>query len=392
MRRFFKSFTSSSDSGPVQTISGNNASDPMREKDVVNVKHTSKNFQFAFKKDGIANNEVTLGEVRRLVAEKTGVKAGKVKITCNGRRLEEDDKSLQQLGVEHNAWLVAVTPAAKTGGAAEIGDVAAEIAKKNLSPEQEKIQKIDTVLSRIEKELVPGVIDFITEKQMVRIRGVEKKWEDAFAILDEYLLQEQLSGLDGVYPKKTEKLARQKKRQATAFTQGHQTAMDFVRKLKKAATSAEVEEIAKDWDLGRRKAVMKEAVKVGMDDSTVEEGLKKSKWGRRVEREQKEALVADGMEGEDLREMVENRWEKEVDRGLFNVLGGTKDDKEIDGALKKLLKDPAGEQMLKEAIMKVLEDGEIDKAVKVARRDEEIRGQIEKYRVKLGNPGNQASL
>ncbi|KAI5816834.1 hypothetical protein BZA77DRAFT_246278, partial [Pyronema omphalodes] len=111
MRRFFKSFTNS-DSGPVQTISGNNASDPMREKDVVNVKHTSKNFQFAFKKDGIANNEVTLGEVRRLVAEKTGAKVGKVKITCNGRRLEEDDKPLQQLGVEHNAWLVAVTPAA----------------------------------------------------------------------------------------------------------------------------------------------------------------------------------------------------------------------------------------------------------------------------------------
>jgi len=108
MRRFLGLGGGRSPPARTGPISGDNSVDPYRPEDVLTVKHGANEYLFKYPTNTIATHALNIGHLRDKVAEITGVDVKRLSLICAGRQLKDDNITLQMLGIEHGAKVLAV--------------------------------------------------------------------------------------------------------------------------------------------------------------------------------------------------------------------------------------------------------------------------------------------
>jgi hypothetical protein len=200
-------------------ISGNNAVDPYRPEDVITIKHANNEYLFKYPVNTIASHALNVGHLRDKCAEITGVDPKRLTLICAGRQLKDDNATLQTLGIEHGAKILAVgsnvpppsAPKHKEGP----GPLPREPARSP-EPPRGPAEKIKAVRDHVTTKLLPLVNDFINGK------GTEKR-VDTHRRLGETIMAELLK-LDGVETEDPEIRARRK--ELVKDIQGYLDALD----------------------------------------------------------------------------------------------------------------------------------------------------------------------
>jgi hypothetical protein len=180
-------------------ISGNNAVDPHRAEDILTIKHGANEYLFKYPVNTIASHALNVGHVRDKCAEITGVHAKCLSLVCAGRQLKEkeDSVTLQILGIEHGATILAMG-----SGAAP--------PRPSPSPQPKPIrlgpaETIEAVREHVVTTLLPLVNDFISGQG----GEMADKREDTHRRLGETIMAELLK-LDGVETEDPQVRARRK--------------------------------------------------------------------------------------------------------------------------------------------------------------------------------------
>ncbi|KAA8914562.1 BAG domain-containing protein [Sphaerosporella brunnea] len=195
-------YSSPAHTGP---ISGNNAVDPYRAEDVLTIKHGSNEYLFKYPVNTIASHVLTVGHLREKCAEVTGVDPKRLSLICAGRKLNDDEATLQSIGIEHGGKILAMGSNAPPPNKPTRNSDAAAAASSSTpppaatpSPQPQKpkppvgpAEKIETVRGHVISTLLPLVHDFIAGK------GDENKRDDMHRRLTETIMAEVLK-LDGV--------------------------------------------------------------------------------------------------------------------------------------------------------------------------------------------------
>ena len=186
-------------SGP---ISGDNSVDPYRPEDVLTVKHGSNEYLFKYPTNTISTHALNVGHLRDKVAEITGVDVKRLSLICAGRQLKDDSITLQTLGIEHGAKILAVgTNAAPPLRPTPKAAATPPPPKAALGPSE----KIEAVRDHVATTLFPLVDKFIAGE------GAEspEKRADMHRRLGETIMGELLK-LDGVETEDPKIRARRK--------------------------------------------------------------------------------------------------------------------------------------------------------------------------------------
>ncbi|KAI5853485.1 BAG domain-containing protein [Tricharina praecox] len=185
-------------------ISGDNSVDPYRPEDVLTVKHGANEYLFKYPTNTIATHALNVGHLRDKVAEITSVDVKRLSLICAGRQLKDDNVTLQTLGIEHGAKILAVGTNSAPPSRPGPNTAAATLPpppKVKLGPSE----KIEAVRDHVVATLFPLVDDFIAGD------GAEspEKRADIHRRLGETIMGELLK-LDGVETEDPKIRARRK--------------------------------------------------------------------------------------------------------------------------------------------------------------------------------------
>ncbi|KAF8251831.1 hypothetical protein K440DRAFT_637067 [Wilcoxina mikolae CBS 423.85] len=198
-------------------ISGNNAVDPYRPEDVITIKHEKNEYLFKYPVNTIASHALNVGHLRDKCAEITGVDVKRLTLICAGRQLKDDNVTLQTLGIEHGAKILAMGSNAQPFSAPKTsGSPKREEPPRTPEPPKGPAEKIEAVRDHVNTKLLPLVNDFINGK------GTEKR-VDMHRRLGETIMAELLK-LDGVETEDPEIRARRK--ELVKDIQGYLDALD----------------------------------------------------------------------------------------------------------------------------------------------------------------------
>jgi hypothetical protein len=207
MRRFLglvgSGSRNTSQSAPTKPISGNNAIDPYRHEDIINIKYGPNEYQFKYPPNTIATHALTVGHVRDKCAEILGVDVSKLVLTCAGVQLKDDNSTLQTLRIEHGAKILAMGSNVPPSQPVHHQDSETFTQQHNSQatlPTPPKslpacpADRIEAVREHVVSNLLPLVNDFIYDS---RPEIGQSERDDAHRRLGETIMAELLK-LDGV--------------------------------------------------------------------------------------------------------------------------------------------------------------------------------------------------
>lgn len=209
MKRFFNRYQGQGGGrgDPYGPIDGNDAADPYRAEDVLQIKHGQNEYLFKYPVNTIARHELTVGHVREKCHEITGVAYERLTLICAGQKLTNDNATLKSLGVEHGAKILLMgsnqppAPAPKNkGSSASLRPSPAPEPKRPTTP----MDIIEGCREEVTSKLLPLVDDFIQN-----LPEEVSKREDAHRRLSETIMKELLK-LDAVESPEPEIRARRK--------------------------------------------------------------------------------------------------------------------------------------------------------------------------------------
>jgi hypothetical protein len=207
MRRFLGLDGNRDSAAPVYAgpISGNNAADPYRAEDVLTIKHGSNEYLLRYPVNTIASHNLRVGNIRESVAGVAGITdPERLSLICAGRKLNDDSATLQSLGIEHGAKILAMGSNAAPPKAASAPPPPPQPQQKpKAKTPAGPAEKIEAVRDHVISTLLPLVNDFISGK------GDVNKREDVHRRLSETIMAEVLK-LDGVESEDPKIRARRK--------------------------------------------------------------------------------------------------------------------------------------------------------------------------------------
>jgi hypothetical protein len=211
--------TATADRYPPSAISGNNAADPYRAEDVLTIKHGLNEYLFKYPVHTIGSHKLNVGHVRDKCSEITGVDVARLALICAGRQLKDDNATLQSIGVEHGAKILAMgTNAQPPSRPAESPPVQQQQQQQRRDLPKSPAAKIEAVRDDV-LMLLPQVDEFIANSPPLEAA----KRADLHRRLGETIMGELLK-LDSVETE--DPVVRAKRKEVVKEIQGTLDALD----------------------------------------------------------------------------------------------------------------------------------------------------------------------